>query len=335
MGMRRPKAAGLLALAAVAMLAAGAPRAGNEARFGPAPPVDISFIEFQSPNLDPTLSSLGPTLTIEGKLSVPEDAAHAGADSRHDGNRKLPAVLILHGSGGVDARGDFYEAALNKAGIATLQIDMWQARHYTTAGQRPAAISLTYPDAFSALQFLSQQPNIDPARIGVLGFSWGGLVSMGAAELLYSGVYGNGLTFKAHVAHYPACYGWNNTAALKMLRTTPAQFGVQWLNLTGAPVLIEVGTQDDYDNGSGPCEALAASVNPSNGGVVSVNAYPGATHAWDRLMVPIVVSDPLADQGSYLLSGFTAPVPTVQITPDVNQAFQSRARVVRFFEENL
>jgi dienelactone hydrolase len=108
-------------------------------------------------------------------------------------------VLIVHGSAGIDSRGDFYEAALNEAGIATLQIDMWQARGYNAPGQRPAAIYLTYPDAFSALRFLSQQPNIDASRIGVLGFSWGGLVSMGAAERLYSSTYGNGLTFKAHV----------------------------------------------------------------------------------------------------------------------------------------
>ena len=61
-------------------------------------------------------------------------------------------------------------------------------------------------------------------------------------------------------------------------------------------------------------------------------AGAGATHAWDRLMVPIVVTDPFADQGSYFS---TSVVPTVQFSPDVDQAFQSRARVVRFFERNL
>lgn len=329
MAMTRLKAMGLAALASVAMLVAGPSRAGSEARFGPAPPVDISFVQFQSPDLT---KPPGTMLTIKGKLSVPGDAAHPQGGTGQHGNRKLPAVLILHGSAGVDARGDFYEAALNRAGIATLQIDMWQARGYSAAGQRPAAIYLTYPDAFSALAFLSQQPNIDGARIGVLGFSWGGLVSMGAAERLYTSTYGNGLTFKAHVAHYPVCYAWNDGALFTRLGLTPAQFGVQWINLTGAPVLIEVGTKDGYDNGSGPCSALAASVNPSNGGVVSVNAYPGATHAWDRLMVPIVVTDPFADQGSYFS---TSVVPTVQFTPDVDQAFQSRARVVRFFERSL
>ena len=69
-----------------------------------------------------------------------------------------------------------------------------------------------------------------------------------------------------------------------------------------------------------------------NGGSVRVTAYPGATHGWDRLMVPIVVNDVFADQGSYFSTGI---VPAVQFTPDVDQAFESRARVVRFFERNL
>jgi len=317
----------LAVLTSLTMVVAGPSAAAADSRFGPVPDVNISFVQFQSPDLT---KPPGTMLTIQGKLSVPRHAARPQDDRGQRG--KLPAVLILHGSSGVDSRGDFYEAALNDAGIATLQIDMWQARGYNAPGQRPAAIYLTYPDAFSALAFLSQQPNIDAARIGVLGFSWGGLVSMGAAERLYSSTYGNGLTFKAHVAHYPVCYAWNNTALFAKLGLTPAQFGVQWINLTGAPVLIEVGTKDGYDNSSSPCEALAASVNPSNGWVVRVNAYPGATHAWDRLMVPIVVNDPFADQGSFFSTGV---VPAVQFTPDVDQAFLARERVVRFFQRKL
>jgi dienelactone hydrolase len=329
MAVTRLKAWGRVVLITMAALGTGPSWAGSEARFGPTPPAEISFIRFQSPDLT---KPPGTMLTIQGKLSVPGNAAEPRRDKGQLGKRMLPAVLIVHGSAGVDARGDFYEAALNKAGIATLQIDMWQARGYSAAGQRPAAIYLTYPDAFSALAFLSQQMNIDATRIGVLGFSWGGLVSMGAAERLYSSTFGNGRTFKAHVAHYPVCYAWNSTALFAQLGTTAAQFGVQWINLTGAPVLIQVGEEDGYDNGSGPCKALAASVNPSNGGAVTVNAYPAATHAWDRLMVPIVVNDPFADQGSFFSTGVP---PAVRFTPDPDQAYRSRDRVVRFFEKNL
>ncbi|MDB5494109.1 MAG: hypothetical protein JWP86_1446, partial [Phenylobacterium sp.] len=58
-----------------------------------------------------------PSLTVAGKLNTLQDAAGETA-----------AVVICHGSDGVDGRGDFHAAALNAAGIATLEIDMWAAR---------------------------------------------------------------------------------------------------------------------------------------------------------------------------------------------------------------
>jgi dienelactone hydrolase len=326
MALQGLKGTALAVLAAWATWAALPAQAHEDRDRGAADGPAISFVQFSAPNL----TAPGTPLTIQGKLSVPRHGGHRGG---WPGQRKLPAVVILHGSAGVDARGDFYEAALNAAGIATLQIDMWQARGYTAPGQRPAAPILTYPDAFSALQFLAQQPGIDGARVGVLGFSWGGLVSLGAAERLYAGQFGGGRTFKAHVAHYPVCYAWNNAPLLAAVRSTPAQYGVQWLALTGAPVLIQVGTKDDYDNSAKPCQDLAAAANASNGSnLVRVVAYPDATHGWDRLMVPLTVTDPFANQGSFFSTGVP---PTVKFTPDAEQAYQSRARVVRFFERQL
>ena len=142
----------------------------------------ISFISFKSPNL----AAPGTLLTIKGKLSVP--TVYDTDDRCFKLGKQLPAVLILHGSGGVDSRGDYYQDALNAANIATLQIDMWEARGVVGLGQRPALPILTHPDAFSALAFLSQQPNIAPARIGVLGFSWGGVMALATAEKQYAGI---------------------------------------------------------------------------------------------------------------------------------------------------
>lgn len=284
----------------------------------------ISFIEFSSPNL---LVPAQP-LTIKGKLSLPAPGdGHRGCARAE--RRKLPAVVILHGSSGVDARGDFYQDALNEAGIATLQIDMWEARGVATAADRPKAPILTYPDAFSALAFLATQSNIDPARIGVLGFSWGGVVSLEASEQLYAGSFGGGRQFKAHVAHYPVCY-----AANKQLPglPAPAQFGSQYLNPTGARVLIQIGGLDDYDNGAAPCKALAQTVNAGSTGLMEVVNYPGALHAFDRLMVPIVVFDPFGNQGSIFQTGVAPPV---RIGPHVPQAYAARERAVRFFTRQL
>jgi uncharacterized protein len=312
----------VLAGACLALLSSMA-SADDGCRGMPAPPA-ISFITFQSPNLAAT-SPAQAMLTIEGKLSLP--SGHCEHDARH---RKMAAVVILHGSSGVDSRGDFYERALNAEGIATLQIDMWQARGVTGIANRPAAPILTYPDAFSALAFLAARSDIDAERIGVLGFSWGGVVSLGTAEQLYAGAFGGGRRFAAHVANYPVCWGANNTSIPALY--PPAQKGTQFLHLTGAPVLIQIGSKDSYDNGTEHCVALAAAVNPSNGYVVSVNEYPGATHAWDRLMVPETAPDPFADEGSYFRTGV---LPTVVITPDVLQAYESRERVARFFRKNL
>jgi dienelactone hydrolase len=308
--LQRALAAALLAGFATASLAAG-PDCRNDG----APP--ISFVQFTSPNIATVPASL---LTIKGKLSMP-----AGCG----GARKVPAVVILHGSSGIDARGDFYEAALNEAGIATLQIDMWEARGVTGGANRPNAPILTEPDAFSALAFLATQPNIVADRIGVLGFSWGGVMSLAAAEQLYAGMFGGGRQFKAHVAHYPVCYAYNRTFPGL---PPPAQFGTQFLHLTGAPVLIEVGSSDDYDNGAGHCRALAQAVNPSNGNAVQVVEVPDSEHAWDRLMVPITVADPFGNEGSIFVTG---KIPTVQLAPNVEQAYAARERVVRFFKHGL
>jgi uncharacterized protein len=308
-----------LALFCSVSLAAAADCRGNHV---PA----ISFIQFQSPNL----AAPGSFLTIKGKLSLPTGGGKERSARCVNANKQFPAVLILHGSVGVDSRGDFYEEALNDAGIATLQIDMWEARGVTSLANRPAAPILTYPDAFSALAFLSAHPNIERGHIGVLGFSWGGAISLASAEQLYAGMFGGGLRFAAHVAHYPVCYAANNTSIPAL--SPPAAKGTQFLNLTGAPVLIQIGSNDDYDNGTAHCQALAAAVNPTNNNVVRVNEYPDAFHAWDRLMVPVTAADTFGNEGSFFKTGI---IPLVRIVPDVEQAFESRERVVRFFRQHL
>jgi dienelactone hydrolase len=128
------------------------------------------------------------------------------------------------------------------------------------------------------------------------------------------------------------CYGANNAALTAPFGVSPAQAGTQYLHLTGAPVLIQIGSNDGYDNGTAHCVALAQSVNPSNNDVVQVAEYQGAYHAWDRIMVPITALDPFGDEGSYFVTG---QIPAVQLVPDVAQAYASRDRVVSFFRDHL
>jgi len=134
-----------------------------------------------------------------------------------------------------------------------------------------------------------------------------------------SNAFGGGLLFKAHVANYPVCWGANR----------PFIPGSEFTN-PRAPVLLQIGTEDDYDNGADPCRVLQA-VNPN---LVQLAVYEGGFDAWDRVMIPRTVRDPFADRGSWLAT-MTGPPQTVKIKPDVEQAYASRKRVVRFFRHKL
>ena len=115
------------------------------------------------PSLDPVKP-----LTVAAQLRLPANTTG-----------KIPAVVIVHGSSGIDSRGAYYADVLNKAGIATLEIDLWGARGLIGgAAGRPRGVPETLPDAYGALKYLAARPEIDPARIGILGFSWGGVVAM-------------------------------------------------------------------------------------------------------------------------------------------------------------
>ena len=286
----------------------------------------VSFVEFES--IDVSQEDPSP-LTVKAKLKLPVRYGYGWRKRCFVPKKNVSAVVILHGSAGVDFRGEFYTRALNAAGIATLEIDMWEARGVTGPTDRPRLPIVTYPDAFAALKFLSTHDNIDPDRIGVMGFSWGAVITMASAEELYAEQFGDGLRFAAHVAHYPVCYAYNNPIGPL---NPPAEKGFQFENLTGAPLLIQIGTEDDYDNGAGHCFALVEDLDDIDKKVVEIAVYQDAFHGWDRLQVPITVRDPFADEGSFFSTGET---PTVEIAPNPDQAYASRKRAVKFFRHNL
>ncbi len=213
---------------------------------------------------------------VAGKLNVPQAAKDP-----------LPAVVIVHGSNGVDTRGDYHARSLNEHGIATLEIDLWAARgNFSGAGGRPQSVAETLPDVFGALAYLSALPFIDGDRIGVMGFSWGGVVSMLSATTAYAETYGvNGQRFAAHLPFYPVCWVYN---------TVP---GYEFKDLTGAPVQILAGELDDYD-APDTCPQLLASLAEEDRRHVSVTVYPGATHGWNvQGDIKAVIEDPFSHLG--------------------------------------
>lgn len=192
-----------------------------------------------------------------------------------------PAVLLLHGSGGVDSRGARYAEALRRAGFVTLEVDIWQALG-VTAANRPRTVQETMPSVWGALNFLATRPEVDPQRIGALGFSWGGVQTLLAAR---EPVADKSLPhFSAFAAQYPVCWVYNRAP------------GYQLTSVSG-PLQIGIGDKDDYDEGAGRCQALAATLE-QGGSQVKVNVYRNSYHGFDRLESAVTISDPYSHLGA-------------------------------------
>ena len=248
-------------------------------------------------------SEADPPLSIAGKLSTPTEGAPA------------PAVLICHGSDGVDGRGEFHAAALNATGIATFEIDMWAARGVKRGAlARPRSVPETLPDAFAALAFLARQPEIDPERLGVLGFSWGGVVSLLTATPRWRDALGaNAPPIRGHAALYPVCWAYENVPGLSLA------------DLTGAPILIQAGDADAYDDPDG-LDQLLQRLPAASRAVIRGVTHPGAGHGFDRDAPARTIVDPFAHKG------VGGPV-LMAFQPEAAAA--ARAANVAFFLETL
>jgi dienelactone hydrolase len=263
-------------------------------------PVRIAYVAF------PSLAD--PPLTVAGKLVIPTEPDGSASTGR-------PAVIICHGSDGVDGRGEFYAPALQAAGIATLEVDMWAARGTARgATARPRSPLETLPDAFGALKFLGEQPETDAARIGIMGFSWGGVVTLlSAVSANAAPLLAGRPAFKAHAANYPVCWIYG---------VLP---GVALEGLSGAPILLQTGDIDTYDDPDGAAQLLARLKADDVAHIRSV-VYAGAGHGFDRDLPAQTINDPAAHKGA------GGPV---LMAFDKRAATAAREAIVGFFRDNL
>lgn len=201
-----------------------------------------------------------PSQTIVGFLSLPP------------GEGPVPAVLLLHGSGGVypELR-DYWTRHLNALGMATFVIDMFGPRGVTSTVEDQSRVPLAADtaDAFAALRLLATHPRIDRKRIAVMGFSRGGhTVLRTAVERLARGAsLPDGLRFAAFIPTYAAgCTGLSSTAV------KPGVFGA-------GPMLFIHGEDDDYTSAA-DCRDYAARIAAA-GTPTEFLGLPGARHKFD------------------------------------------------------
>ena len=229
---------------------------------------------------------------------------------------KIPAVIILHDTAGVKENGIYYATALNRAGIATFEIDQWGGRGLPgRASSRPKNPGDNLPDVGGAYRLLIAQPEIDAARIGLLGLSLGGIQTMLMMTRRNSdAILGAGNHFRAAVAFYPICWLYNYVP------------GADFAELVDAKIRILIGSEDDYDDGAGACEDLVGQLAPGDSPHVSLKVLAGATHIFDSLEGSYEFPDP----ASHRRKGGTV---RVRANPAARE--EARDDLVRFFTAAL
>jgi dienelactone hydrolase len=182
----------------------------------------------------------------------------------------FPAVLVMHGCGGITDGHRGWAGRLVGWGYAAVIVDSFRPRNVnevcfnTMSNPRPI---LRAQDAFNAAIYLRTLSIIQPDHIGVIGFSHGGSTALYAA--LASGVPTDrgGRPFQAVVAYYPGC--------LRKVRGEPEKI----LGEPASDVLILIGTDDDWT----PAPDCLKYVELQSGfpHAPTIKVYPGAVHAFD------------------------------------------------------
>ena len=208
-------------------------------------PKDQNTVSFRSS----VIGLIGGETILTGRLKKPT------------GDGPFPAIVLLHGCGGIQPKRDhLWAERLSGWGYVTLQVDSFLPRGLsnvcTYSGKNSTdIIQKRISDAFDTKQYLAGLPFVDRSRIAVMGWSHGGLTTL---QTVYRTTDD---PFRAAIAFYPSC-------------RRP---------LTGlnAPLLILIGEKDDWTPAAQCVAAMPRPADPVASDVM-LKVYPGAYHAFDR-----------------------------------------------------
>ena len=199
--------------------------------------------------------SAGKPVTVSGHLRIAQ------------GSGRLPAVILIHGSGGMGANIEYWSREFNEMGISTFALDGFTGRGLASVNTDQALLGRLnmIVDAYGMLAILARHPRVDPQRIVLMGFSRGGQAALFAA-MKRSHEYWNksGAEFAAYIPFYPDCM----TTYLKDTE------------IAEKPIRIFHGTPDDY-NPVAPCKAYVARLKRA-GRDVNLTEYQNAQHGFDN-----------------------------------------------------
>jgi dienelactone hydrolase len=212
-----------------------------------------------------------PSRAVGGLLFLP---AHARPTSG------IPAVVMLHGSAGMISDRAKYGPQLASMGIAVLLVETYDSRRDLATSFIDRVLHITetmfVADAYAALRYLADRPEIDRHRVTLAGFSYGGMATEYALYAqMAEALSPDGLRFAGHVAFYAPCI---------------ARFADR--RTTGAPLLMLYGADDELIRPA-RCEQVADDLR-AGGSQVTIISYPGAVHQWDGGMPRRLIGRQLA-----------------------------------------
>jgi dienelactone hydrolase len=180
----------------------------------------------------------------------------------------FPAVVLMHGCGGIGNAEGGWAPELRRIGYATFVVDSFRGRGLREVCTDALTLSGTQriPDAYGALKILATHPKVDPRRIALMGFSHGGILTLGAATEWARDRYAppGRPAFRAFFAFYPSC----NVDYPERYRLS-------------APLRIHAGELDDWTPAE-PCRQLVEALRAA-GQDATITVYRGAHHSFDNI----------------------------------------------------
>lgn len=223
-----------------------------------------TFPIFAADNSDETV-----TFQMNGPSGETEELT--GILTRPPGNGKFPAVVLLHGCGGIHPSwGDAWARRIQEWGYVAFQVDSFEPRGsiFPTREALSAACQTfgtvgawtrAY-DAHAARVYLAALPFVHRERIAVMGQSQGGDAVLWAVSdnPRYPAKFRYTDPFAAAIALYPYCFNE--------------------LHRLGAPLLILIGKLD-YSTPAYRCERMKLRDSPNH--AMRLKIYPDAHHGFD------------------------------------------------------
>jgi dienelactone hydrolase len=201
----------------------------------------------------------GKPTTIAGELRLPRGTTG-----------KLPAVVLLHGSGGVGPGPEMWAKYFNEMGVASYVLDSFTGRGIVSTSTNQALLGRLNMilDAYRALDVLADHPRIDAARIAVMGFSRGGQSALYSAMTRFQAMWNPRAKFAAHIPLYASC--------------TTTFMGDT--DVSAVPIRQYHGLADDYVT-IGPCRPYFERLRAA-GRDAQLIEMPEAHHAYDNPLGP-------------------------------------------------